>query len=74
MTFSVISTQSFAVLGDFDDAASAQAAVRASLDEGRAKPTDLLVFVYDDDGSISAEVGADDLAAWVEGGTRRSRR
>lgn len=52
MTYTVISTQSFAVLGDFEDEMTAQEAVYESLSSGEAGPGDIMVMVYDDDGKV----------------------
>ena len=56
MTFALLSTRSFAVLSDFAQECAAQAAVRAALEAGDAAPDDLMVFVYDDAGSVVREV------------------
>ena len=50
MTYSVLSTHSFAVLGDFDDADEARAAVYQSVTDGGADLGDVMVMVFDDDG------------------------
>jgi hypothetical protein len=66
MTFEIVSTHSWNVLGTFDDELTAQQAVISSLREGGAGPEDLVVYVSDEAGEPVAEFSEDDLTQWVD--------
>jgi len=65
MTYSVMSTRSFAVLGDFDTEDAARAAVQQSLSAGGADLGDVMVMVFDDSGVPVADFESAALARWA---------
>jgi hypothetical protein len=65
MVFEIVSTQSWNVLGTFDDEAVAREAVRVSVAERGAGLDDLVVYISDDAGAPRDELGADVLAVWA---------
>lgn len=69
MTYSVMSTHSFAVLDDFGDEAAAQDVVSTALAEGHADSDDLMVMVFDNDGNVVQTLEDDELVTWAGLGT-----
>jgi hypothetical protein len=65
MTFEIVSTQSWNVLGTFEDEQAAQAAVSSSLREGGATVEDLVVYVTDDAGEMVLEYHDGHLGHWA---------
>lgn len=68
MTYEVVSTQSWNVLGTFEDEDIARAAVAASLADRGAGIHDLVVYVSDDAGHQIDELGDEQLAGWAAAG------
>jgi hypothetical protein len=64
MTFEVVSTRSWNVLGTFEDEDTARAAVSASLSQETVRPDDLVVYVSEGDRHLD-ELTADKLIAWA---------
>lgn len=71
MAYEIVSTQSWNVLGEFEDEAVARRAVLGSLTDGGARPDDLVVLVSDEHGDVIEELASDQLAAWA-GATARA--
>ena len=65
MTFEVVSTHSWNVLGTFEDESSAREAVDSSLSNGGAQAHDLIVYVSDEHGHQVAELSDQELAEWA---------
>jgi hypothetical protein len=65
MTYEILSTRSWNVLGTFDDENVAREAVAKSVTERGASIGDLVVYVSDDDGHPVDELGDDHLSAWA---------
>ena len=64
MTYEVVSTRSWNVLGTFEDEGIAREAVSSSLGDG-ASMHDLVVYVSDDEGHQVAEWSDQELAEWA---------
>lgn len=72
MTFEVVSTRSWNVLGTFEDEASMREAVLSSFVSGGAEPDELVVYASSDYGDPQGEVTGLELAELV--GFDRSMR
>ena len=64
MTYEIVSTESWNVLGTFDDEAVAREATRVSLTDGGASVGDLVVYVSPEHGR-AWELSGGALASWV---------
>jgi hypothetical protein len=71
MTFELVSTQSWNVLGTFEDESVARDAVHLSVERGAAVH-DLVVYVTDDVGHAQGEYSDVELAAWADIRTRHA--
>ncbi len=65
MTYEIVSTQSWNVLGTFDDEEAAREAVCEALTEGGATTRDLVVYASDSGGRPVAEYADGTLAGWA---------
>lgn len=66
MTFEVVSTVSWNVLGTFDDEATARDAVKVALAQPGSSIHDVVVYVSDETGDTVEELSDDQLARWAE--------
>lgn len=64
MVYEIVSTQSWNVLGTFDDEALAREAVHLSVAERGARVGELVVYVSDERGRVG-ELSDGDLASWA---------
>lgn len=67
MTFEVVTTQSWNVLGTFEDESVAREAIRVATEQG-SQPDDLVVYVSDACGQPISEIGGKELAEWARAG------
>jgi hypothetical protein len=68
MTYEVVSTRSWNVLGTFDQEDAARAAVASSMADHGAGIHDLVVYVSDDSGHPVGEYGEEQLVSWADVG------
>jgi hypothetical protein len=64
MVYEIVSTQSWNVLGTFDDEAVAREAIHLSVAERGASVADLVVYISDESGRV-AELSDRELASWA---------
>jgi len=65
MSFEVLSTISWNVLGTFEDENETREAVSESLTQGGAEAQHLLLTVLNDDAEVVQELTGQDLASWA---------
>ena len=64
MVYEIVSTQSWNVLGTFDDEAVAREAIHVSVAERGATVADLVVYISDETGRVG-ELSNSELASWA---------